>query len=51
MFDRRAYYKGLLTLAVPIIIQNFVASALNAIDVIMIGQMGETAVASVGLAN
>ncbi len=32
-------------------IQNLVTAALNAIDVIMIGQMGETAVASVGLAN
>ncbi len=51
MSINRDYFKGLVTLAIPIIIQNFVASALNAIDVIMIGQMGDTAVASVGLAN
>ena len=51
MSINRDYYKGLVTIAIPIIIQNFVTSALNAIDVIMIGQMGETAVASVGLAN
>jgi putative MATE family efflux protein len=51
MSINRDYYKGLVTIAIPIIIQNFVSSALNAIDVIMIGQMGETSVASVGLAN
>ncbi|MBP7757360.1 MAG: MATE family efflux transporter [Anaerolineaceae bacterium] len=49
-FDR-LYLKSLISIAVPIMIQNLVTAALNAIDVIMIGQMGETAVASVGLAN
>ncbi len=41
----------MLRLAVPIAMQQFVMNALNAVDVLMIGQLGETAVASVGLAN
>jgi putative MATE family efflux protein len=47
----RVFYSKLITIAVPIIIQNFVMSSLNLIDVIMIGQIGDTAVAAVGLAN
>ena len=47
----RTYFSRLLTLAVPITIQYFFTTALNAIDVVMIGQLGEVAVAGVGLAN
>lgn len=45
------YYKTLLRIALPIVAQNFISSSLNVIDVTMIGQLGETAIASVGLAN
>ncbi len=45
------YMRGLAAIAVPIILQQAITSALNAIDVFMIGQLGEVQVASVGLAN
>lgn len=51
MLKDRTYYKTLLTIAVPIITQNFISSSLNVIDVTMLGQLGETTVAAVGLAN
>jgi putative MATE family efflux protein len=47
----RIFWKSLLRIAIPVIIQNFVTSFLNMIDIIMVGQLGETAVAGVGLAN
>ncbi|MBI9050657.1 MAG: MATE family efflux transporter [Anaerolineaceae bacterium] len=47
----RSFYSKIFTIAVPIIIQSFVMSSLNLIDIIMIGQIGDVAVASVGLAN
>ncbi len=47
----RTYLKNLFRIALPIIFMNFVSAALNMIDITMIGQLGEVAVASVGLAN
>jgi putative MATE family efflux protein len=41
----------MLRLAVPMAMQQFVMNALNAVDVLMVGQLGDTAVAAVGLAN
>ncbi len=40
-----------LQLAVPIATQQLVMNVLNAVDILMIGQLGETAVAAAGLAN
>ena len=51
MFKDRTYYTDLFRIALPIIAQNFISSSLNVIDVAMIGQLGEVAVAAVGLAN
>jgi putative MATE family efflux protein len=51
MLRDRNYYSTLLRISLPIVTQNFISSSLNVIDVGMIGQLGETAVASVGLAN
>lgn len=51
LFHDRAFYRVLLRLAIPIILQNFITAAMNIIDVAMIGQLGETAVAAVGLSN
>lgn len=50
-FSDRVFYSTLLRLAVPITTQQFVMNALNAVDVLMIGQLGDTSVAAVGLAN
>ncbi len=49
--ENRVFFSKLFTIAVPIIIQNFIMSSLNLVNVIMIGQVGDVAVASVGLAN
>lgn len=51
MFRDREYLSLLYRTALPIAIQNFVTSSLNAVGVLLIGQMGETEVAAVGLAN
>ncbi|NLM37499.1 MAG: MATE family efflux transporter [Firmicutes bacterium] len=41
----------MLTLAIPVAIQNFIGSFLNMVDTVMVGQLGETAIAAVGIAN
>ncbi len=51
MLKDRFYYTTLLRISLPIVAQNLITSSLNLIDVAMIGQLGETAIASVGLAN
>jgi putative MATE family efflux protein len=45
------YMAGLTTIALPIILQQAISSGLNAVDVFMLGQLGEVPVAAVGLAN
>jgi putative MATE family efflux protein len=50
-FDDHDFYSTLLRLAIPIATQQLVLNALNAVDVLMVGQLGETAVAAVGLAG
>lgn len=47
----REYFKTLVRLALPIALQGFISSSLNFVSVFMLGQLGETSVASVGLAN
>lgn len=50
-FRDREYYRQLVRFALPIALQNLIMSSLNLVSVVMIGQMGETSVAAVGLAN
>lgn len=45
------FYKSVFNLSLPIIIQNLVMVALNLLDGVMIGRLGGTAIAAVGLAN
>ena len=45
------YYQRLVRIALPITLQNFIMSTLNMVANVMIGQLGETAVAAVGLAG
>ncbi len=47
----RSFHTTLLRIALPIATQQLVMNLLNAIDVLMVGQLGETAVAAVGLSN
>lgn len=49
--ENRKYFNTLLTVAVPIILQHFVRSALNLVSGLIIGQLGDVPVAGVGLAN
>ena len=51
LFQDKKFYSTLLKLAIPIAAQNFVASAVNMVDTVMIGQLGETEIAAVGQAN
>lgn len=51
LFSGKDFYRKLLVIALPIIIQNFIASSLNMVDTVMIGRIGETEIAAVGLAN
>ena len=47
----KAFITTMLTLALPITFQNFITSSLNLVDNLMIGRLGEEAIAAVGLAN
>lgn len=51
LFNDKKFFKVLLKLAIPIVLQNLVLSSLNLVDTIIIGGLGERAIASVGLAN
>jgi putative MATE family efflux protein len=41
----------MLALAIPVAFQQLITASLNMIDVLMVGQLGETSVAALGLAN
>jgi len=45
------FYKTLLMLAIPMILQNLLSISVNFADNIMVGQLGERAVAGVMVAN
>lgn len=50
-FNDKQFFRAMLTLAVPVAFQQLITAGLNMIDVLMVGQLGETAVAALGLAN
>ena len=45
------FFNTMIKLAAPIMLQNLIFSSLGMIDGVMIGQLGESAVAAVGVAN
>lgn len=47
----KAFFRAMLALAVPVAFQQLITAGLNMIDVLMVGQLGETSVAALGLAN
>jgi len=51
LFQDKLFLQQLSKLAAPIILQNLIMTSLNAVDVIMIGQLGDKSVAAVGLAD
>lgn len=50
-FGDRRFYSVMLKVALPIAAQSLVFNLLNAVDVLLIGQLGETSVAAVALSN
>lgn len=51
MFKDKELKNALLSIAIPVALQNLLTSLLNMIDTVMIGSLGDRAVAAVGLAN
>lgn len=51
LFNDSKFYSTLARIALPIVIQNLVASSLNMVDTIMIGRVGENELAAVGISN
>lgn len=47
----KEFLSTMIMMAVPITIQSFITSSLNLVDNLMVGKLGEEAIASVGLAN
>ncbi len=51
LFNDRYFFRTLGAIAVPIIFQNLIQSFVNMLDTVMVGQLGEVAIAAVGLGN
>ena len=49
--DNKRFYKILISLCIPIIIQQLISTSVNVIDTVMISSLGEASVASIGVAN
>ncbi len=49
--ENKNFYKLLFSLCIPIIVQNLISSSVNVVDTVMISSLGESAVASIGVAN
>ena len=47
----KAFYKNLIALCIPMILQNLVTTSLAIVDTLMVGMLGETPLAAVTLAN
>lgn len=49
--ENKIFYNSLWKLAIPIIVQNFITSSINMISTLLVGRLGESEVAAVGIAN
>lgn len=49
--EKRLFYKSLLSLIIPITIQNSITSMVNSADVLMLNYVGQSAMSAVSLAN
>lgn len=45
------FYKSLIIIAIPIILQNLIGSCLNMVDSVMVGGLGKESLAAVGISN
>lgn len=51
IFKDKEFFITILTLVIPITLQNLISSSLNMVDNLMIGKLGENSIAAVGLVN
>ncbi len=51
LFGDKSFYYKLITLGIPVIIQNLITSSLSMVDSVMVGKLGNEPVAAVGIAN
>ncbi|WP_040214419.1 MATE family efflux transporter [Clostridium polynesiense] len=51
LFGDKKFFLTIFTLVIPITLQNLISSSLNMIDNMMIGRLGESEIAAVGLVN
>ncbi len=51
LFGNKAFYKMVLLIAVPIIVQNGITNFVNLLDNIMVGRLGTEQLSGVGIAN
>lgn len=51
MFQDKSFYRRLIRLASPIILQNFFNSLMNLVSGLMVGQLGDLSIAAQGLAS
>src|SRR5690554_6017967 len=51
LFGDKLFFRRMLIIAVPVMLQNFISSFLNMIDTVMVGKLGEVEIAAVGIAN
>lgn len=49
--ENRDFYKAMMGIALPITLQNLIASSVNMLDTLMITSLGKESLAAVGLAN
>ena len=47
----KAFYKSVLTLLIPIVIQQFISSFVSLLDNIMVGSLGREAISAASIAN
>lgn len=50
-FDRKLFYRQILTIGFPVVLQNLIQSLAAMLDVFMIGQLGEAQITAVSLGN
>ncbi|MBR5315453.1 MAG: MATE family efflux transporter [Firmicutes bacterium] len=49
--EAKTFYRKMLLIGIPVVLQNLISIGLNLIDSLMIGKLGEAEVAAVGAAN
>ena len=47
----KGFYRGLVTLALPMMLQNLISSSLGMVDTVMVGTLGQNELAGLSLAN